>query len=108
MNYAIRHPMRLAGLTQHSHQAVHGGKCAGSGSVGPDTPPKHLLTPRSGNVWAGARRERRRTMVPWSCLLGVANVTLLVTARASPGWPAWISEPERAEALIRPEAQIRP
>jgi hypothetical protein len=54
-----------------------------------------------GGGQAGAPADNDH--VPWSRPPGVATVTLLVTARAGPGGPARISEPEGAEAQIRPE-----
>jgi hypothetical protein len=57
----------------------------------------------------GGQAGARRTMItsPGHAPPGLATVTLLVTARARPGGPARIPEPERAWAriMIRPEGQ---
>jgi hypothetical protein len=54
-----------------------------------------------GRGQAGAPADDDHVL--WSRPPGVATVTFLVTARAGPCGPAWIPEPERAEARIRPE-----
>jgi hypothetical protein len=103
-------PMRLAGLMPHGREAAQSWESAGSGPVGPDTPPQgpeHLLTQKSGKRMGGGQAgvPADGDHVPWTrppwrghCYLGWSR-----RGPAREAGPARSAGPERADARLRPE-----